>query len=646
MKNKIIVLFLSGMVSISLFSQHLKVIKGDREYEKYAYVDAIKTYECLYEKGYKSVDLLQKLGNAYYFNGKLEQAAKWYAVLFVMTADVDPEYYYRYAQSLKGINEYGKADVMMAKFSQKNADDIRTKLAAVQQDYLAIIKKNSGRYTIENSGINSKYSDYGSSFFGDKLIFTSTRDTGDFVKKIDCWTGEGFSALYQASKKEDGKLFSVGCFSKELNSKFHESSPVFTKDGKTVYFTRNNLLNGKIGRDKNEIILLKIYKASLENKVWTNYVELAFNSDNYSVAHPALSSDEKTLYFASNMPGTLGQSDLFKVSIKENGDFGEPQNLGKGINTEGRETFPFVTPENELYFASDGHPGLGGLDVFVSKAEKDGSYTKVYNLGEPLNSSKDDFSFVIDSKTRRGYVSSNREGGEGSDDIYRFIETTKIEYTCEHFLSGIVSNKETETPLGGAKVSLSDSQFKPLKEMVTDANGKFDFGLIDCSSKYYIKTEKTDYITIENPIISIPESGSTFLKVVLDKAIKKLVVGDDLAKILELKRINFDLSKSDIRADAALELSKIFDVLQQNSNMKIDIRSHTDSRQSNSYNQKLSDRRAKATMEWLIKNGINASRLSAKGFGETQLINKCVDGVKCSEAEHQENRRSEFIIVR
>ena len=629
-----------------MYSQNLKVVKAEKEYDRYAYIDAIKTYERMSEKGYKSVDMFQKLANAYYFNGDLAKAAKWYTELFVLTKDVAPEFYYRYAQSLKAIKEYDKADAMMAKFNQENGNDLRAKLASEQKDYLAVIKKNSGRYTIENAGINSKYSDYGSSFFGDKIVFTSARDIGDFVKVIDSWTGEGFTNLYEATQKSDGTLSGVDHLSKKLNSKFHESTPVFTKDGKTVYFTRNNFLNGKKGKDANKTMLLKIYKATLGDGTWTNITELPFNSDNYSVAHPALSPDEKILYFASDMSGTFGQSDIFKVTINEDGSFGTPQNLGNNINTEGRETFPFITSENELYFASDGHPGLGGLDVFVSKPKQDGSFKNVLNAGEPLNSSKDDFSLLIDPKTQLGYVTSNREGGQGDDDIYRFKEIKRIEYPCEQFLTGLVTDKETGLPLIGAKLTLFDSSYKLLKEILTDKDGKFDFDQVECDSKYYIKSEKSEYNTIETPVVTDTESGKTFVSLALEKTIKKLTIGDDLAKAFDIKVIYFDLNKFNIRADAAMDLSKILDVMEQNPNIKIDIRSHTDSRQTHAYNKKLSERRAESTMEWLVTNGIDKSRLTAKGYGETQLINKCADGVECTESEHQANRRSEFIIVK
>lgn len=635
--------FIIGVMNT--YSQKSSLAKGDKEYGQYAYVDAIKTYERVFERGYKSPEMLEKLANSYYFKADLQNAAKWYGELYTANPNLSSENYYRYAQSLKAIKEYEKADQMMAKFSQMNANDRRGKLAGDQKDYLAIIKKNSGRYIIENLGINTEYSDFGSSFFGDKIVFTSGKTNGRIHQRICPWTGEAYTNLYMANKSADGTLSGVETVSSTINSKYNESSAVFTKDGETVYFTRNNFLEKK-GKDREGTIMLKIYRAKFKKGVWSDVTELPFNSDSYNVAHPALSPDEKYLYFASDMPGTLGQSDIFKVAINFDGSFGTPENLGDVINTEGRETFPFVTDDNELYFSSDGHPGLGGLDVFVCKIEKDKWYKKVLNVGETLNSSKDDFGFLINSGTKLGYFTSNRDGGAGKDDIYKFKEVKKIQYPCDQSLAGKVTDKATGISLAGSKVSLYDSEYKMLKVVIANKDGKFDFGAIGCNAKYYIRTEREEYITAEVPVAIPDESGSTFVPLMLEKAIRELKVGDDLAKVLELKTILFDLNKSYIRPDAALELAKIFDVMQQNPNMKVDIRSHTDSRNSADYNRKLSDRRAKSTMEWLIKNGISKNRLTAKGYGESQLLNKCSDGVKCSEAEHQVNRRSEFIIVK
>lgn len=635
---------------MNVYSQKLKVAKADKEFDKFAYVDAIKTYERVFEKGYKSVDMLQKLGDAYYFKADLENAAKWYTELFALTQDLEPEYYYRYAQSLKSIKDYKKADEMLVKFNQKSGNDLRAKLATSQKDYLAQIKKNSGRYTVEDAGINSEFSDYGSTFYNSKVIFTSARDTGSLTSRKHKWTGESFTNLYDAEIGAEGALSKAERFGKKINSKYHESTPAFTQDGKTVYFTRNNYIDGKKGKDAQKSTLLKLYKATLQDDNWTDVTELPFNSDQYSVAHPALSADDKTLYFASDMPGTLGQSDLFKVTINADGTYTTPVNLGNVINTEGRETFPMITEKNELYFASDGHPGLGGLDIFVSKAEKDTTFKDVLNVGEPLNSSKDDFGFLIDTKSQIGYVSSNRDGGKGSDDIYKFKETKKIEYTCQQNLEGVVTDQVTGAPLAMVKVTLSDQDHKILKETTTDAEGKYNFGEVNCGAKYYIKTEVKDYNTKETPTLTAKETGKTYVPVELEKTLQEVKPGDDLAKVFKIKIIYFDLDKSNIRKDAANDLAKILDVLTENPTMELDIRSHTDCRQTAQYNLALSDRRAKATMKWLIEKGISKNRLTAKGYGESQLVNDCgcepTNNSNCTEEQHQANRRSEFVITK
>ncbi|MFT6748838.1 MAG: outer membrane protein OmpA-like peptidoglycan-associated protein [Flavobacterium sp.] len=646
MKKKTLYLLFFALITLQISAQKVQIAQADKDFEQYDYVDAIKTYERIFEKGYKSTNMLQKLGDSYYFKAELENAAKWYTELFALTQDVAPEYYYRYSQTLKAIKDYKKADQMLLKFNQISGNDTRAKLAISQKDYLAEIKKNSGRYVIENASINSKYSDYGSSYYKEKVVFTSARDTGSLASRKHNWTGESFTNLYAADMAADGSLSNAKRFAKKINTKFHEATPVFTSDGKTVYFTRNNYTDGKEGKDDKRSTLLKIYQATLDGNDWKEVKELPFNSDQYSTAHPALSADNKTMYFASNMPGTLGQSDLFKVSINPDRTFGTPINLGNTINTEGRETFPMMTKNNELYFASDGHPGLGGLDVFVSKLNENGAFTEVLNVGEPLNSSKDDFGFLINTANKTGYVTSKRDGGEGNDDIYRFKETKAIEYGYEQLLTGIVTNQATGIAIKNARITLFDRNYQLIKEVRTDKEGNFDFGKVNCATKYYIKAEAETFNTTENPTITGKETGNTFVPIELEKTLQPVKVGDDLRKAFKIDVIYFDLDKSFIRGDAALELAKILDVLEQNPTMELDIRSHTDSRQTFKYNKALSDRRAKSTMQWLVSKGISKKRITAKGYGETQLVNKCADSVDCSEAEHQANRRSEFIITK
>lgn len=644
-KNKIIYI---AMITISFLNSYAqmnkKEIKGNKQYEKYAYIDIIKTYERIYKKGYKSPETLHKIGNAYYFNSELEKANKWYSELYASNPKQETEFYFRFVQTLKATKDYQKADAIMTKFNKKNSIDARARLFYENEDYLAVIKRNSGRYKIENAGINSKYSDYGPAYMGTKVVFSSARDTGNFTKRIHTWTGQHFTNFYSTNLAEDGSLSAVDKFGKQINSKFHEDTPVFSKDGKTVYFTRNNYLDGK-GFDDNKVTLLKIYKATLDKDgKWVNITPLSFTSDSYQTAHPALSPDEKTLYFTSDMPGTHGQSDLFRVKINEDGSFGNIENLGDTINTRGRETYPFISDENELYFASDGHLGLGGLDIFVTKIPKEGlAFKEVLNVGEEANSSKDDFSLIIDSKSKKGFLSSNREGGQGSDDIYKFLETKPI--WCEQSLFGVVTDEETKELLPNTKLTLYDDKFNIVKETVSDTQAKYEFLEVACSKKYYVRATREKYETKETAVIIQKESGTTEMNIELKLIECKVKIGDDLANCFKINIIYFDLDKWDIRPDAAIDLAKLLDVLEQNPSMKINIRSHTDSRASFDYNKKLSERRAKSTSDWLIKNGIAANRLTSEGLGESELVNKCVDDVPCTEAEHQLNRRSQFIIT-
>jgi outer membrane protein OmpA-like peptidoglycan-associated protein len=342
------------------------------------------------------------------------------------------------------------------------------------------------------------------------------------------------------------------------------------------------------------------------------------------------------------MPGTLGLSDIFKVKINEDGSFGIPENLGNTINTEGKETFPFVTDETELYFASDGHPGLGGLDVFVSKMNADGTFDEVQNVGDGVNSPKDDFAYLIDTKSRKGFFTSNREGGQGYDDVYKFLETRKLK--CEQELYGTVTDLATSQVLPDAKIILFDNLFNTINTTSSDQKGYYAFA-VDCGKNYNVRASKDNYTTKEQKVFIKKENGKTNLDIALEKAVCKVAVGDDLGKCFGIKMIYFDFDKSDIRMEAALDLEKILDVMNQYPLMKLDIRSHTDSRGTSKYNEALSDRRAKSTINWLVKNGVKANRLVGKGYGETMLVNKCSDGVECTEEEHQLNRRSEFMIT-
>ena len=630
-----------------LFAQPEKELeKANEMYKNFSYVDAIKIYERIAQKGFVNQEMLESLGNAYYYNAEYKKALPWYEQLFQEGKyKVKPEYYYRYAQTLKSVGDYTQADKMMAKFVElTNANDTRAALFEENKDYQTVIKNNSGRFQLNNASVNTENSEYGTAFYGDKIVFAGATDARKAKRGVSQWTGESFYDLYEA-EHFDQKLGSRKPFSSSINTQFNESTPVFTKDGNTMYFTRNNYVNRKLGSDIENTILLKILRATKDkNGNWGDIVEVTFNSDQYNVAHPALSPDEKYLYFASDMPGSFGNSDIFRVEILGDNQYGTPENLGNIINTAGRESFPYISKDNVLYYSSDGIPGLGGLDIFAVKFNADSSTSKPVNIGMPGNSADDDFCFVFNSDSKIGFLTSNRPGGKGKDDIYSFHEDKPLLFSCQKNIKGIVKDAKTKAIIANAKVILSD---KVMKEVSTDqskTDGTFTFEKVNCNdSHYYLRGEKEKYETAEvNVTVGKDEVLYEILLNPREVAIKK---GMDLAKVFEIKEIKFDYNKADIRSDAAVELTKIVEVMREYPKMKIDIRSHTDSRGADSYNLKLSDRRAKATLEWIVKQGIDRKRLKAKGYGETRLVNGCSNGVPCTEEEHQENRRSEFIVV-
>jgi outer membrane protein OmpA-like peptidoglycan-associated protein len=403
-----------------------------------------------------------------------------------------------------------------------------------------------------------------------------------------------------------------------------------------MYFTRNNQLKTKAKTDTLNTVLLKIYKATYDGNKWTNVIELPFNSDNFSCAHPALSPDEKELYFSSNRPGSKGMSDIYKIAILENDTFGEPENLGDNINTEGRETFPFITQDNVLIFASDARAGLGGLDMYYVHLDSENKEIKTF--GQPINSSFDDFGLIYKDQIQDGFFTSNRpEDNKGKDDIYRFKE---LEIPKIFKINAIVQDEATNQPVE-AIVVLLDGNKKQMAKLLSK-DGKFEVPDLEQQQSYFVTITHPDYETYEGPISYKKNQNNLVFK--LKKKVLELSEVD-LAKILGIRIIYFDLNKSLIRNDAALELQKIADIMKEYPQMNIDVRSHTDSRYASEYNQKLSQQRAESTRDWLMNQCIAPERLKASGYGESKLINVCADGITCTEEQHQENRRSEFIII-
>jgi immunogenic 75 kDa protein PG4 len=652
--RKIILAITLSLLQLGYAQSEKEALKKAAQYYKNLdYVQAINAYESIAKKGVEPQELLENLGNAYYYNADYQQANKWYAKLFEgkdtktnKPFNIKPEYYYRYAQTLKTVGDYDNSDKIMDKFVELvGKQDTRAALFLKNRDYQAEIKRNSGRLELNLLKINTKKSEYGTAFYGDNIVYATSKS--GFLKRRSDWTGDNFYSLYEAntdSLKATKKAKLNG-----INTKFNESTAAFTKDGNTMYFTRNNFINNEVKTNGDQTVLLKIFKATKDkNGKWGDVQEMPFNSNIHSVAHPALSPDGKYIYFSSDMKGTLGSSDIYRAKILKSG-YGKPENLGDRINTSGRESFPFISDDNVLYYSSDGFPGLGGLDIYAVKLDEEGNpITKPVNIGRPANSAEDDFCYVINSQTKIGYLTSNRPEGKGSDDIYSFYEHTPLHFTCQYSLSGVVKDADTKQIIPMAKVTLWGANNTLLEETTADANGNFTLlYTADCGDlQLLLKSEKEAYKSGQQSI-ALNGNQKVTAEVLLTPipATPKIEVGTDLAKVLKIENIYFDYDKANIRKDAAEQLAKIVAIMKEYPTMKVDVRLHTDSRGSDKYNLALSERRAKSTIKWIVSHGIKKNRITGKGYGETQLVNGCANDVPCTEEEHQANRRSEFIIV-
>lgn len=645
-KHYFIFFFLFALINLSSFAQIALVEKANTKYNTYDFIDARKIYLKVVEKNYGSAEIYRKLGNTYYFNSDYSKAAKWYYNLIdrfpneALTID-----YFRAAQCLKSINQPEEAQKLMNIYKSKGGKVISLETYKNVADTLFKKGVHDKLFEIEKIPVNTAYSDFGTAFYGNNIVFASSRRNPTLSKeqstKLAGWDNQPFLNLYQVPLDKNMNFGQVTAFDKNVNSPYHESTAVFTKDGNTMYFTRNNYLNGKKKKDKNHVVRLKIYKATKNGDTWENVQELPFNNDAYSVGHPTLSPKEDKLYFSSDMPGSLGMSDIWFVKILGEDIYTKPVNLGNKINTPERETFPFVSDENNLYFSSDGHSGMGGLDIFVTQLNEN-SHGEISTFGEPINSSKDDFGFIL-KEDRIGYFTSNRDGKKGSksDDIYQIWER------CEITIQGPVTDKKTGKLIPNTEVTLLDSNNNEVKTVTVGSDATFSF-LLDCQEQYTLRAKKEKYNPKEK-VIETPSNPKTIkmpikLNMSLDLELTDPCPPNDLGCKLTLQPIYFNYDKSNIRPDAEIELTKILTALNEYPALKIHIESHTDARGKDSYNLKLSESRAQATLNWLLKKGIDSTRLTAKGYGESELINKCTNQSTCTENEHQLNRRSMFII--
>jgi len=836
-KQFIIICYL--LVSFSSFGQLGKLKKADAYYDKLAYSYAAELYEQLINSEVDSPLLKSKIATCYYHMGVMDKAETYFASM-ITTNFATKEDYFFYAQALKQNGKYKESDQWMSAMNQRASADIRAVSFMNNQSYLDAIANQGTHFEIKNLKCNSSAADFGAypSNNDKEIYFVSSRKTPIMIQYEWAWNRTQFLDIYKSTIVEKGELENISILKNKVNTRFHEGPLCFSPDGKFVYYTRNNISKINNRKDNKGIQNLQLFRSNIDSLGhWVNEEILPFNSKYYSVGHPGISSDGKTLYFVSDMPGGFGGADLYKVSISENGKLGKLENLGSDFNTEGQEMFPWVNQKGELFFSSNGHIGLGGLDVFLMTLDKNGTFYKLQNVGIPVNSQSDDFAFTMNKNNLTGYFSSNRIGGKGDDDIYSYtltkllpnqiivegvisdektgeifaykkveiitskgevigsamtdssgayafnidpdmdyiisvknidnytdnqrnITTANLKPTNETLIADIALLKKEILVTGfvhkdtsseiiiGAIVSLLNAQGEIIASTVTDSLGAYSFQIehnndysilvsekdnywenkialtsknlgpninqlngtvsvnpklnlslyclvkdskslmplegvsiivtnndtkktfisqltsslgtlekeifdkeISDSLSYSIQLEKEGYLTKKLTFNhKIEELGRINLAETLDLSMDKVSLDLDLASIIQINPIYFDLRKFYIRPDAAIELDKIVKVMNDNPSMQIELGSHTDCRGTIAFNNNLSDNRAKASVEYIQKRITNPKRIFGKGYGESQLKVNCpCDGEiisTCSDEEHQQNRRTEFVIIK
>lgn len=624
LRNTLIYLILFFVITSCSSAYHFK--KGDKAYNELRYSVAIPHYE----KGLKtdrSVQFVERLADSYREINNIEKAELLYTEAS-QSPNASPKVFFYLGEMHMGNSKTEEAIAAFSTYLEKEPDDVVARMLLAScisvndryEDTTLFDLKTINSGDLKNTFGAVEYKN-GVVFSADKEVFLNSRTAG--------WTGNSYLDLYYMEKGDSGKWLPPVLLQGVINGKFHEGPLTFNQDGDIVYFTRSNYSKRKMITNKNNENNLKIFKATLINGKWSNLEELPFNSDDYSTGHPTLSADDRTLYFVSDMPGGFGGTDIYK-SNWENGEWGQPINLGKEINTPGDEMFPYMHHDGTLYFSSNAHNTMGGLDVFMSY-ESDNLWVTPENLNYPLNTAKDDYGFSLLNNDTTGFVSSSRLKG---DKLYEF---TKNPPTFN--LYGIARKKGEETRVSGVKVSVTRESDHKTFHLETDDNGEFKLKL-QHEQAYDITYAKEGCFSNTDFVSTIGHKVSKDFYVEFE--VEEIVID----KPIVLENIYYDYNMYNIREDAALELNKLVKLLKDNPTIHIEMGSHTDARGTEEYNRVLSDKRALSAVNYLIASGISSERLTWKGYGESVPRNHCTNDVECTEEEHQLNRRTEFKVTK
>ena len=622
--KKTYILLILVLASSLISAQNKDTQVADKLFKKFEFISAAESYLKLVASYKEDGYVYRQLGDCYFNIYNTKEAAKWYAK--AIAKKQDSELYYRYAQMLKAIGNYAESNKQMQKFAEMQPNDSRAKTFNENPNYIPVLLDQRKSFDVKSIDINSDKSDFGAFLMDNTIYFTSARNSNS---KIYSWTKEPFLDIYKANLNEDGTISNI-LLLKEINSKYHDGSVSISQDGSTMYFTSDSFRENSFEKDKASKLKLgrnNIFSAKFVNGKWDEITSLPFNSKDYSTGNPSISKDGKTLYFSSNRPGSIGGVDIWKVAISESGSYGTPENLGKNVNTEGNESFPFITSDNVLYFSSDAKQGLGAMDVYKIDLTKN---SEAKNLGKPVNSEKDDFAFTINENKNIGFVASNRNG---NDDIFKLIPV------CNYEVNAIVTNANSGAIIAEANVSILDDKNNIISTIKSNNKGEVSY-TVDCEKTYTIQAIKDGFESNSFAVIASNKKGGSIKIDAVLMPISEIIT----EKEVKLKPIFFEYNNSNITQQGAFELDKLVQIMKNNEKLIIFVKSHTDNRGTDEFNLLLSDKRVKATIQYVISNGIDPNRISGKGFGETEPKVDCKEN--CTEEEHEQNRRSEFLIVK
>jgi outer membrane protein OmpA-like peptidoglycan-associated protein/tetratricopeptide (TPR) repeat protein len=653
MKKNQLSLFAILLLSMGIMAQPLK--RAQKNITLFNYNTAIHILTRVVEKPKYHDEAVPLIAECYRMQHDLFNTKAWYGQA-VNLPGASPDCYYYYAQALRSTGDYVNAREYFNKYvSNKPGDKQANVFISYCDSVLGPWKNKIPGFEVKTvTNINSLQSDFGPSFYNGELVFASDRNINEDENYYN-WTGRGFLDIFSSQPDAPNEFWGdmklPSSIKNKLNQSFHDGPAAFSCDNQ-VYFTRSYMDKAK-KQDNIRTNLLKIFYAFAKDGKWSELKPFFLNSTDFSVGHPALSADCNILCFVSDMPGGEGGTDLWMCK-KEGDNWGIPVNLGPGINTPYNEMFPSVQADGSLLFSSEGLPGYGGLDLFCAKNDKNGKWINPVNLGLPINSSFDDFAMNYAPGAKNGFFSSNRPGGQGSDDIYAFRELDvqpvipsksaneqiPVPLTPKPgHLSGLVIDKTTSKPIEDVSVFIFNPNTGKVTILKTGPDGRYNM-IVDRPAKYVIKAMKLNYIDdcmLFNLTEALPDVTVNAQR---DLELDKL----EINKTFIIENIHYDFNKYNIRPDAMPELDKLVKIMNENP-INIELSSHTDCRGSENYNDRLSQNRAQSATDYIVSKGISTSRIVARGYGERKLINKCSDGINCTPEEHQANRRTEFKVL-